>query len=88
MPFTYSAEAFPVHVRDVGMSWATATTWCFSFVISFTFAQLTTSFKPEGTFDFYAAWNVILWGSGLVFVPETRKLTLEELDQARTRFES
>lgn len=27
MPFTYSAEAFPLHVRDVGMSWATATTW-------------------------------------------------------------
>ena len=26
VPFTYSAEAFPIHVRDVGMSWATATT--------------------------------------------------------------
>ena len=26
VPFTYSAEAFPVHARDVGMSWATATT--------------------------------------------------------------
>lgn len=22
-PFSYSAEAFPMHVRDVGMSWAT-----------------------------------------------------------------
>lgn len=29
VPFTYSAEAFPLHVRDVGMSWATATTWTF-----------------------------------------------------------
>lgn len=27
VPFTYSAEAFPIHVRDVGMSWATATTY-------------------------------------------------------------
>lgn len=25
VPFTYSAEAFPLHVREVGMSWATAT---------------------------------------------------------------
>ena len=30
VPFTYSAEAFPMQVRDVGMSWATATTWCFN----------------------------------------------------------
>ncbi|KAL9622300.1 MAG: hypothetical protein Q9160_003311 [Pyrenula sp. 1 TL-2023] len=30
VPFTYSAEAFPLHVRDVGMSWATATTWTFT----------------------------------------------------------
>jgi hypothetical protein len=30
VPFTYSAEAFPIHVRDVGMSWATATTYATS----------------------------------------------------------
>lgn len=27
VPFTYSAEAFPLYIRDVGMSFATATTW-------------------------------------------------------------
>lgn len=27
VPFTYSAEAFPLHIRDVGMSFTTATTW-------------------------------------------------------------
>lgn len=30
VPFTYSAEAFPFNVRDVGMSYATALTWGFS----------------------------------------------------------
>jgi Sugar (and other) transporter len=35
VPFTYSAECFPLHVRDVGMSWATATTWTFNFVLGF-----------------------------------------------------
>jgi len=30
VPFTYSAEAFPIRVRDVGMSWATATTYATS----------------------------------------------------------
>ncbi len=27
VPFTYSAEAFPLYFRDIGMSFATATTW-------------------------------------------------------------
>jgi MFS family permease len=81
VPFTYSAEAFPVNVRDVGMSWATATCWCFNFIISFTFPQITTAFTPSGAFGWYAAWNAILWVLVLLFLPETKALTLEELDQ-------
>ena len=30
VPFTYSAEAYPLYVRSLGMSLATATTWFFS----------------------------------------------------------
>ncbi|KAF7558550.1 hypothetical protein G7046_g5615 [Stylonectria norvegica] len=81
VPFTYSAEAFPVHVRDVGMSWATATTWCFNFVISMTWPRLKSTFTPTGAFGWYAGWCVILWFLILLFVPETKALTLEELDQ-------
>ncbi|KAF4981053.1 hypothetical protein FDECE_17762 [Fusarium decemcellulare] len=81
VPFTYSAEAFPVHVRDVGMSWATATTWCFNFVISMTWPRLRSSFTPTGAFGWYAAWCALLWFLILLFVPETKALTLEELDQ-------
>ncbi|RSM11894.1 hypothetical protein CEP52_002770 [Fusarium oligoseptatum] len=81
VPFTYSAEAFPVHVRDVGMSWATATTWCFNFVISMTWPRLRSSFTPTGAFGWYAAWCAVLWFLILLFVPETKALTLEELDQ-------
>lgn len=29
VPFTYSAEAFPLYIRDLGMSWATAICWLF-----------------------------------------------------------
>ncbi|KIW72797.1 hypothetical protein PV04_00969 [Phialophora macrospora] len=81
VPFTYSAEAFPVHVRDVGMSFATATTWCFNFILSFTWPHLLTAFKPQGAFAWYGAWCLILWCLILLFVPETKALTLEELDQ-------
>ncbi|KAJ5174750.1 uncharacterized protein N7482_000627 [Penicillium canariense] len=81
VPFTYSAEAFPLHVREVGMSWATATTWCFNFILSFTWPHLLSAFKPQGAFGWYAAWCIIGWFLVLLFVPETKALTLEELDQ-------
>ncbi|KAF3393476.1 Polyol transporter 5 [Talaromyces pinophilus] len=81
VPFTYSAEAFPLHVREVGMSWATATCWCFNFILSFTWPSLLTSFKPQGAFGWYAAWCIIGWFLVLFFLPETKALTLEELDQ-------
>jgi len=81
VPFTYSAEAFPLHVREVGMSWATATTWCFNFILSFTWPHLLAAFKPQGAFGWYAAWCIIGWFLVLFFVPETKALTLEELDQ-------
>ncbi|KAF7526876.1 hypothetical protein PCG10_003430 [Penicillium crustosum] len=81
VPFAYSAECFPLQVRDVGMSWATATTWCFNFILSFTWPNLVDAFKPQGAFGWYAAWCIIGWVLVLLFVPETKSRTLEELDQ-------
>lgn len=72
VPFTYSAEAFPLHVREVGMSWATAVTWSFNFVISFTWPHLLRAFKPQGAFAWYAAWCLVGWVLVLLFVPETK----------------
>ncbi|KAF7350573.1 MFS domain-containing protein [Mycena sanguinolenta] len=81
VPFTYSAEAFPLYIRNLGMSFATATTWFFNFVLSITFPSLLAAFKPQGAFGFYAAWCCILWVLILLFVRETKGRTLEELDQ-------
>ncbi|GAA6050744.1 hypothetical protein JCM3770_006604 [Rhodotorula araucariae] len=81
VPFTYSAEAFPFYVRDVGMSYATAVLWLLNFVVALTFPRLLGAFKPQGAFGWYAAWNVVGTFLTLFFVPETKGLTLEELDQ-------
>lgn len=50
VPFTYSAEVYPLYIRELGMSLATATTWLFNFVVSFTFPSLLRAFKPQGAF--------------------------------------
>ncbi|KAL8952027.1 MAG: hypothetical protein Q9222_002046 [Ikaeria aurantiellina] len=81
VPFAFASEAFPTYIRDVGMSWATATTWAFNFILAFTFPHLQTAFTSQGAFGFYAAWCIILWLLVIMFMPETKELTLEELDQ-------
>jgi hypothetical protein len=69
VPFTYSAEAYPLYVRTIGMSLATATTWFFNFVLSITWLSLQAAFKPQGAFGWYAAWNMIGWVLVLLFMP-------------------
>jgi Sugar (and other) transporter len=81
VPFTYSAEAYPLYVRTIGMSLATATTWFFNFVLSITWPSMLKAFKPQGAFGWYAAWNLIGFVLVLLFMPETKGKTLEELDQ-------
>ncbi|GAA6025689.1 hypothetical protein JCM10207_003829 [Rhodosporidiobolus poonsookiae] len=80
VPFTYSAEAFPFYVRDVGMSLATAVCWGFNFIVALTFPRLLTAFTPTGAFGWYAGWNAVGTVLVLCFVPETKGLSLEELD--------
>lgn len=80
VPFTYSAEAYPLYLRTYGMSLATATLWFFNFVLSVTWPSLVTAFKPQGAFGWYAAWNMVGWFGVLILLPETKSRSLEELD--------
>lgn len=80
VPFTYSAEAFPLHLRDIGMSFATATCWGFNFIIAFSWPALQTAFTPTGAFCWYACWNIFGTIYAYFLLPETKALTLEELD--------
>jgi sugar porter (SP) family MFS transporter len=80
VPFTYSAEAFPLHLRDVGMSFATAICWGFNFILSLTWPALEAAFTPTGAFCWYAGWNFFGFVYAYFLLPETKALTLEELD--------
>lgn len=81
VPFTYSAEAFPLYIRDLGMSWATATCWFFNFILAFTWPRLRNAYTITGAFCWYAAWNCVLFLMVLFFLVETKGYTLEELDE-------
>jgi hypothetical protein len=80
VPFTYSAEVFPLSHREVGMSWAVATNNFWAAVLSLTLFRLLRAFKPVGVFGFYAGLNFIAFWMIFFWLPETKQRTLEELD--------
>ena len=80
VPFTYSAEVFPLSHREVGMSWAVATCLFWAAVLSISFPRILRAFHPVGAFAFYAGLNVTAFVLIFFFVPETKQRTLEELD--------
>lgn len=78
--FVYSAEAFPLSHREIGMSWAVATNNFWAAVLSLTFPRMLRAFGAPGSFGFYAGLNVIALILIFLFLPETKERTLEELD--------
>ncbi|CAG7994753.1 unnamed protein product [Penicillium salamii] len=80
VPFTYSAEVFPLSHREVGMSWAVATCLGWAAVLSITFPKMLDVMTATGAFGFYAGLNVTALVMIFLWVPETKQRTLEELD--------
>jgi MFS family permease len=68
VPFTYSAEVFPLSHREVGMGFAVATCLFWAAVLSITFPRVLAAFTPTGAFGFYAALNVTAFLMIFLFV--------------------
>jgi len=79
VPFTYSAEVFPLSHREVGMSWAVATNNFWATVVSLTFPRQLRAFGITGAFGFYAAMNALAFLMIFLWLPETKQRSLEEL---------
>lgn len=80
VPFTYSAEVFPLSHREVGMAWAVATNNFWAAALSISFPRMLTAMTPQGAIGFYAALNLVAFVLIFLFVPETKQRSLEELD--------
>ena len=80
VPFTYSAEVFPLSHREVGMAWAVATCLFWAAVLTVSFPAILKSLGVVGAFCLYAGFNVVAFVMIFLWVPETKQRTLEELD--------
>ncbi|KAI0121580.1 major facilitator superfamily domain-containing protein [Hypoxylon sp. NC0597] len=80
VPFTYSAEVFPLSHREVGMSWAVATCLFWAAVLSISFPKVLAATGVLGAFCLYAGFNIAAFIMIFLWMPETKQRTLEELD--------
>jgi hypothetical protein len=76
----YAAEVFPLAQREQGVAWAVAVTNFFSSVLALTFPRLLRACTAPGAFGFYAGLNAVAFVMLFLVFPETKQLTLEELD--------
>jgi MFS transporter, SP family, major inositol transporter len=78
--WTMLGEIFPMTIRGFSMGIATLFLWGVNTIISYVFPYMITNLGSSGTFAVFAAINVCSLIFCIIFMPETRGRTLEELE--------
>jgi len=78
--WTMLSEIFPMTIRGFSMGVATLCLWAVNTIISYVFPLMISSFGSSGTFAIFAAINVGSLIFNIIFAPETRGRSLEELE--------
>lgn len=74
------SEIFNLATRSTAVSITTSTTWMSNFIVGVVSPLMLENIAHGGTYFFFAAFAVIGFLSTYFFLPETRKVSLEEMD--------
>jgi SP family galactose:H+ symporter-like MFS transporter len=74
------SEIYPLSARDLGVTFSTATNWIANAIVGQTFLLLLAGFGNGNTFLLYGVLNVIFIIFFLLFVPETKGVSLEKIE--------
>ncbi|KAF8167584.1 general substrate transporter [Crassisporium funariophilum] len=79
-PWVYLGESFPLRVRPKSIALGSATNWFWNFLLSFFAPRIAAKIGPLILLIFF---GMLLFGYGYVylFIPETKGLSLEEVDE-------
>ncbi|KAK3932867.1 Facilitated trehalose transporter Tret1 [Frankliniella fusca] len=82
LPWVMAGEVFPGHLRGLGGGATSALAFLFFFLVVKTSPALFATFSPPGAFAFALYGSVALLGSVflLLFLPETKNRTLQEIE--------
>lgn len=79
--WTLCSEIQPLKGRDFGIGVSTFTNWITNMVVGFTFLSLLNTIGNASTFWLYAALNAVFIGLTFWLVPETKGVTLEQIER-------
>jgi SP family galactose:H+ symporter-like MFS transporter len=74
------SEIYPLAARDLGVTFSTATNWIANAIVGMTFLLLLAGLGNGNTFLLYGALNVLFIIFFLIFVPETKGVSLEKIE--------
>lgn len=80
MPWTINAEIYPLWARGFCFSVATSFNWICNLLVSLTFLTIAKHITEQGAFSLYAAFAAIGWLYFSLNLPETRGVSLEEVE--------
>ncbi|KAJ5718306.1 hypothetical protein N7488_003952 [Penicillium malachiteum] len=76
------SEVFPTYLRSYGMTTADANLFLCSFIVTYNFTRMMDSMTRIGlTLGFYGGIAALGWVYQIVFMPETKNKSLEEIDE-------
>ena len=80
------SEVFPTYLRSYGMTTSDANLFLCSFIVTYNFTRMMESMTRTGlTLGFYGGIAVIGWFYQILFMPETKNKSLEEIDELFSR---
>lgn len=78
--WTLCSEVQPLKGRDFGIACSTVTNWVANMIVGATFLTMLNTVGHAGTFWLYAGLNVVFLLITFALVPETRGVTLEQIE--------
>lgn len=75
------SEIYPLAGRDLGVTCSTATNWISNAIVGQTFLTMLATFGGGNTFLLYGGLNVLFIIFFLIFVPETKGISLEHIEK-------
>lgn len=74
------SEVFPLQIRGAAMSIATMSNWAANLIVALTFLSLIKLLGPGRTFLFYGVAGLLSFVFALLWVPETKNVSLEHIE--------